>query len=267
MYWYAAEPLAGQDAGRALKLTATGKIPLAFAFMRKAHAQNRHACGADRRAGRRARPALEEARRYSFRFSRRSTRGLKGRRQFPMPKTWPAMSGPLLKSADTEVGTRRQPPWAMTFGDPLGARQAANGIGERWFAAGSASAGTRCPAGGQGLAVGRRRLQKLGSARRHCVPRRCVGWLYTMTPTRQKSCSRLYPQLSLEEKRDALATLAARVNYATALLTAVADKKIPPTDLPADLVRQMRNRKNQAINDRISELWGTARESTPRRPS
>jgi putative heme-binding domain-containing protein len=72
----------------------------------------------------------------------------------------------------------------------------------------------------------------------------------------------VYRDLSLEEKRDALNTLAARVPYAAALLAAVDQKQIAATDLSADLIRQLRNLKNDDLNARIGEVWGTARESS-----
>ena len=71
-----------------------------------------------------------------------------------------------------------------------------------------------------------------------------------------------YSGFNLDEKRDALATLASRVAYAKALLEAVAEKKIVATDLSADLVRQLRNHQDETINERIGELWGIARESS-----
>src|SRR5262249_36026819 len=71
-----------------------------------------------------------------------------------------------------------------------------------------------------------------------------------------------YANFNLEERRDAMATLASRVSYATALLDAVGAKKIVATDLPAHEIRQLRNHKNDAMNERITEFGGTARESS-----
>lgn len=50
-----------------------------------------------------------------------------------------------------------------------------------------------------------------------------------------------YKDMSLEEKRNALNTLASRVPYAAALLAAVDQKQVAATDLSADLIRQLRN--------------------------
>ncbi len=71
-----------------------------------------------------------------------------------------------------------------------------------------------------------------------------------------------YGEFNLTDKRDALNTLASRVAYATALLDAVGKKQVAATDLSADLIRQLRNHKNDKINDRITEVWGTVRDSS-----
>jgi putative heme-binding domain-containing protein len=71
----------------------------------------------------------------------------------------------------------------------------------------------------------------------------------------------VYASLTPAEKRAALGTLASRVPYGLALLQAIADKKIPITDLPADLVRQLHNLKDDSINERLTEIWGTVRST------
>jgi putative heme-binding domain-containing protein len=69
----------------------------------------------------------------------------------------------------------------------------------------------------------------------------------------------IYAGLSLEEKRTALATLAARPAYGAALLKAIADKQIPATDLSADLVRQLHNLKDKNVDKLVAEIWGQVR--------
>ncbi len=73
--------------------------------------------------------------------------------------------------------------------------------------------------------------------------------------------SRPTPSLAPAERRDALNTLAARVGSAKALLAAVGEKRIPPADLSADLIRQLKNHKNAEIDAAIGRVWGTARET------
>ena len=59
----------------------------------------------------------------------------------------------------------------------------------------------------------------------------------------------------------ALATLSSRVDYANALLDAVASKQVASADLSADLVRQLHNLKNAALDKKINEAWGTVRDT------
>ena len=54
---------------------------------------------------------------------------------------------------------------------------------------------------------------------------------------------------------------AQRVDFAQALLDGVADKQIAATDLSADLVRQLHNLKNAALDQKINDVWGTVRDT------
>jgi putative heme-binding domain-containing protein len=72
----------------------------------------------------------------------------------------------------------------------------------------------------------------------------------------------VYASLTPAEKRDALNTLASRLAYAKPLLSAVADQKVPRTDLTADLVRQLRNLKDAGFAKQIDEVWGVVKEAT-----
>jgi putative heme-binding domain-containing protein len=70
-----------------------------------------------------------------------------------------------------------------------------------------------------------------------------------------------FPSLRSEEKRDALHTLAARAGYAKALLAAVTAKKIAATDIPADIVRQLRSLHDKDLNEQIGKVWGIVRDT------
>src|SRR5262249_55557061 len=73
---------------------------------------------------------------------------------------------------------------------------------------------------------------------------------------------KVYKELSPAEKRDALATLATRVAPPPAPPDAVEKKAIPSTDLSSALIRDLRNLKDDALNARITEVWGQARETS-----
>jgi putative heme-binding domain-containing protein len=72
----------------------------------------------------------------------------------------------------------------------------------------------------------------------------------------------LLPVLDPATKRDAFGTLSARVSFARVLVGALAAGKFPAKDLPADLVRQLRNYQQADLNAALDQHWGAAREST-----
>ena len=71
----------------------------------------------------------------------------------------------------------------------------------------------------------------------------------------------LYPSLTSAEKRDALNALASRAKFAPALLDAIAAKKVPASDVPAEIIRQLRNLGDPKLNARIVQLWGIVRDT------
>jgi putative heme-binding domain-containing protein len=71
----------------------------------------------------------------------------------------------------------------------------------------------------------------------------------------------VYSSLTPMEKKDALSTLAARAVYAKTLLSAIGEKRIPSKDLSADIIRQLRNFRDEQINEQVAKTWGVARES------
>lgn len=72
----------------------------------------------------------------------------------------------------------------------------------------------------------------------------------------------LLPTLDAAAKRDAFGTLSSRVSFARVLVAALGADKFAAKDLPADLVRQLRNYKQADINATLDKHWGAAREST-----
>ncbi len=71
----------------------------------------------------------------------------------------------------------------------------------------------------------------------------------------------IFGSLTAEEKRDALNTLASRAAYGRALMEAVAAKRIQSSDVPAEVVRQMRNLNDKELDRRVGELWGIVRKT------
>src|SRR5262249_33659441 len=71
-----------------------------------------------------------------------------------------------------------------------------------------------------------------------------------------------YPTLTAAEKRDALNTLASRASYGKSLMQAVAAKKVPASEVPAEVGRQLRGLNDADLDRGIAEAWGLVR-TTP----
>jgi putative membrane-bound dehydrogenase-like protein len=256
MDWYAAEPLATIDAGRAARLGSSSPLPTIREFMA-------------RRIGAIGTPAalsvlVEELGRAGD-SSLRATllagieEGLRGRRQVAMPAEWPKIFPALAADADPQVRSRAMG-LALTFGDPK-ARAALRamladvgaGVQSRREALAALLKSRDASLADQlhGLildpALGGEAVRGLSAFHDPATPAVLIG---------------SYGTLGRFERRDALNTLSARREWARALLAAVEADRIPRGDLTADLVRQLRNLGDQEVNVRIGRVWGAVRETT-----
>jgi putative heme-binding domain-containing protein len=75
----------------------------------------------------------------------------------------------------------------------------------------------------------------------------------------------VYGQLTVEEKQDAIATLASRKDYALELLKAVENKSVARTDVSAFIARQMNSLGDKQVTDRLRQVWGEVRQSAPQK--
>ena len=187
------------------------------------------------------------------------TFSVQGRRSAPMPAGWDAVEKKLAASPNAEVRTLAQA-LSLKFGSPTALaalRQTA--------ADASANAGIRRAAVDSLLAVRDTQLPALLQTLlkepelRGVALRGLAGFDDAKTAP---AVLAVYGSLGGAEKRDALNTLASRLAYAKPLLAAVAEQKVPRTDLTAELVRQLRNLKDAGIAKQIDEVWGVVKEAT-----
>jgi putative heme-binding domain-containing protein len=68
-----------------------------------------------------------------------------------------------------------------------------------------------------------------------------------------------YDKLTVDERTDAILTLAARPEYALDLLDAVEQKIVPRQDVSAFMVRQLLALNNKRVTERVNQVWGTLR--------
>jgi putative membrane-bound dehydrogenase-like protein len=255
MYWFAAEPLAEVDAGRALNLAMSARLAPVLAYM-------------TRRIGALDSPdaiailvdAIASADKPDVQRTLLAgiNESLKGRRKVDMPLRWPPVYQRMAKAEDAEIRAQATA-LAITFGDPVAMKAMREVLSNH-----QADLGARQNAlaallkvKDPGLAT---TLQALVDepALRSAALRALAAYDDAKTP---EVLLAHYQKLAPAEKRDALGTLASRVSYAQALLSAVGDKRIASADLSADLIRQLRNLKSKELDQKIAKVWGAVRDT------
>jgi putative heme-binding domain-containing protein len=71
-----------------------------------------------------------------------------------------------------------------------------------------------------------------------------------------------YPTLTLNEKADALGTLAARPGSALALLTAVEREAVPKAEVPASALQALASHADPRVKAALGKIWGEVRPSS-----
>ncbi len=256
MNWYAFEPLAALDPGRALQVAVGAKQPniLPFTVRRVAALGTPEAMGvlvdvlqAADGSGRRR--VILEAVNLAF----------QGRTSAPMPPAWPVVALKLSTDADPEVRSLAES-LGLTFGD-----KSAYAVLHTTIAAPGVAPSVKLRA--------IETLRKFHDVRLSTLLRplitdpdlgaTAIRYLAAFDdPGTPPALLAAYPSLSPASKRDTLNTLAARSPFARTLLDAVEAGRITRTELTADLIRQLRNLKDAELDARIAHVWGIARDST-----
>lgn len=257
--WYALEPLAAASPVAGLKIAAEAKLP---GILDKA-ARRVGAIGTPAAADALV-AALADAKSADHRLA--YLRGLqefvKGKRLVDAPKQW-AEVAKTLASGDHAEARQLAAALAVKFGDP-----AAIASLRTTLAASAADPAARQSALAALVEIRDKDLPPvlhalLGEpALRAAAVRALASFDDPKTPAAVLAA---YPAFTAAEKRDAVATLASRPAYARDLLAAVADKKLPPADIPAEAVRQLRNLGDESVNKRIATVWGLVRETPAER--
>jgi putative heme-binding domain-containing protein len=256
MYWYALEPLVDERPAQALDLALNGKIPLLVTFTVRKIASDQ-------------KPESIELLIDALQFAKRDEQALailsgllealKGRRDVAAPENWAAAYDKLKKSRSTEILLRADA-LAAAFGD-----EAVLAVFRQTLQDPGASVAAR----EQALtALLRQRDKKLPPILRQLLRDESIragalrGLAVFDDPETPGAILTVYSQLLAAEKRDAIATLAARKSYANELLIAVAEKKIPPADITADLARQVKNLGDEQITTKLTEVWGSVSDTS-----
>ncbi len=255
LYWYAAEPLGAQEPVKALPLAAGSQVPLLVGYMARRVAALDTPEALDAVVGAAA-GSKDSGRRLTI--LRGLGDALKGRRQVAMPASWSRAFRVLAADPSNEVRSLASG-LAVTFGDPQVFATMRQLVTDRKAAAAARQTALTAllQARDRDLAPALHALLADPALRRPAL-RGLAAYDHAETP---KVILAAYPKFSLEEKRDALNTLAARPAYADALLKAVGAKRVAVAEVSADLIRQLRNLNSPDINRQIGEVWGTVRET------
>ncbi|MCA9020907.1 MAG: DUF1080 domain-containing protein, partial [Planctomycetaceae bacterium] len=183
---------------------------------------------------------------------------LRGRRKFPMPEPWSVVGKKLINSKDPLVRSQSLS-LAVTFGDPAAMQQLREIAGNPKSDLAGRKAALASLLGAQDPQLVPILITLLDdkNLRREAL-RGLAGYADAGTAP---AILKRYAQFDLNEKRDALNTLASRADYAHQLVAAVEAKEIASKDLSAEIIRQLGNLKDQSLNEKIGKVWGIVRES------
>ena len=256
MYWYAAEPLAANNPRRALALGLVGgeTIPTFRSFMIK-----RLGSQGDAEASALLLSGLAEAKARDVQLAYLGglRAALRGRRRVAPPAAWKDVSAQLTRNADFDVRLQLDAV-AVAFGDQAAAARLRTLVADRQIppAARRTALTALLEVQDSGLVPVLHQLVADPALRTDALrglsvyeDSRSAGVILAS-----------YADWSLEDRRDALATLCSRRGFARALFAAIADKKIAPRDLTADHVRQLHALRDADLEKSIVRVWGAVRD-------
>jgi putative membrane-bound dehydrogenase-like protein len=258
MYWYALEPLAGENPKLALELASNGKIPMLLQFTARRIATNSTKPENELLASALSQAVEAKKPESAVLILRGITEGFRGRKGIEAPGDWSTTSDKLAQLGNKDVQSLATSV-AISFGDPK-----AFAIMRHQLADPQRTAAERQDAL-TALVSGRDKelaplLQQLVSEAglRGAALRALAGYDDAKTPAVIFSH---WKNFKSEEVRDALNTLASRPVYAKALLDAVASKQVQPSEITADVIRAMRNLPDEEVAKKIATVWGAVRET------
>ncbi|HEY8504065.1 MAG TPA: PVC-type heme-binding CxxCH protein, partial [Gemmataceae bacterium] len=258
MIWYGIEPAVTRDRVAALKLAEEAQIPhLRYWVTRRiveGSAENPEWLGEV--VG--ALGGVNDADRLDP-MLRGTIDGLKGRKRVAMPPSWPEAAERLAANPSAEL-RQRADLLGLLFGDERVAARLKERITdpgadpESRRAALQALVQVGVPGLGEILLT---RLVNDAAMRGPAIRALAAGHDPRVPPT----LLRLYPNLTADEKQDAIGTLAARPEYASALLDAVEAGRVPRRDVSAFTARQLMSLAGGKLPDRVRAVWGEVRKT------
>jgi putative membrane-bound dehydrogenase-like protein len=254
LYWYALEPLAAEKPAETLTIAAASKVPLLDKTARRIGA-----IGTPEAVGVLVSALAQDDGKQSLALLGGLQEAVKGKRTAEAPKGWADAYAKLSQSDNADVRNTALS-LAVVYGD-----EAALGTLARRLADTTQAAPARQAALTALLDVRYKQLPAVlqsllnEPAMRSAAIRGLAAFDDDKTPAALLAA---YPSLTPAEKRDAVNTLASRSKYGVELLAAVGTRKIPSTDIPAEVIRQLRNLNDEVVNKQITAVWGVVRDTS-----
>lgn len=259
MLWYALEPMVPVDPQRALDLAVAGEIPLVRQYVARRVVDEVASQGPRGELAPLARVLAEAPDAALKDLIVGAGEGARGRKRLPMPANWARAYARTKASEDGEIRSQAIR-LALILGDP----QAMQDLR------------TTARASEQPVARRREALQALIEQR---VPDLAALLLDVMRNPELRSVAlrglavtqesrvsqeilSLYPELTKEERAEAVATLATRKEWSLALLEAVEAKTVARQDISAYIARQIHTQGDARTRERLKAVWGSVRDSS-----
>jgi putative membrane-bound dehydrogenase-like protein len=252
LYWYALEPLAGEDAATAFDIAVKGKIPMLLQFTARRIAATSRQIENELLTTKVVAANKEQA----LLILRGMVDGFRGRKDVPAPN-WSDVADHLAKFKSAEIDSLADSV-AITFGDPKAFAKLRTLMADAKAPMADRQAALAALVGRDKELAPILQSLVLEPGLRGAAIRGLASYDDAKTPAVLMANWR---QFSSAEVRDALSTLSSRPAYALALLDFVNEKKLQASDIPADIIRAMRNLPDKTVGEKIVKVWGVVRDT------
>ncbi|HUY36091.1 MAG TPA: PVC-type heme-binding CxxCH protein [Pirellulales bacterium] len=263
MIWYGVEPLVTTDPPRALKLAQTAKLPLIRRYIARRLAEGIPA-DIERQSPEALAPlvaALGDATDAEVRSDllRGALEAIAGRRRVLAPPEWPSVYATLAQSSLADVRDQATL-LSLVFGDAQTYAALRGTV---------MNPAAKIPDRQKALdALLRQKDAELAPLLEKLIaePEMRAGAVRGLATYDDDGAPevilRHYDTFDPAERNDAVLTLASRPAFALALLNAVAENRVPRSDLSAFAVRQLAGMNDGAVKARLAEVWGEVRATS-----
>ncbi len=253
MTWWAFEPLAAQDASRAVALATASRVPRALEFTARRITATGDAAALDVLV--RATTSVTDPQVAAILTGMNAA--LRGQRNAALPTAWAATEPGLMRHRSARVRAETQR-LGLVFGSPAALELARETLNDPGMPAESRRQALQALVNARDAgAAAPLLIAALDDPR---LRRDAIRALAAIPdPRTPDALLARYGAATAEEKRDILLTLASRADYAPALAQALEAQTVPARDVTADIARQMRLLDHAGLSTALERVWGVAR--------